>query len=284
MICFFQNYAYFCRKEGKMKSILDSKIVLIGAGNVATHIALGLASRGVVVSQVWSRTLESSRKLACRLGTVATNDVAEIATDADFYIFSVSDNALPHVISEVCARSSKGIFLHTAGSMSMKLFAPYVHSYGVLYPMQTFSKAKDVDFSLIPCFVEASDESTLRSIRDLASVLSSRVYELTEEQRGKLHIAAVFACNFSNCCFALAAKLLRSNAIDFDVMLPLIDEMVNKVHVMDPVDAQTGPAARGDTEVMDAHMRSLDASPDMQRVYEIMSATITKLKQDKIHL
>lgn len=284
MICFFQNYAYFCRKEGKMKSILDSKIVLIGAGNVATHVALELANRGVVVSQVWSRTMENARKLTCRLNTAATDDVAEIATDADFYIFSVTDDALPHVISEVCARSSKGIFLHTAGSMSMKLFAPYVRRYGVLYPMQTFSKAKDVDFSSIPCFVEASDELTLDCIRNLANVLTARVYELTEEQRGKLHIAAVFACNFSNCCFAMAAKLLRSNGIDFDVMLPLIDEMVDKVHVMDPVDAQTGPAARGDTAVMAAHMQRLNASPDMQRIYEIMSATITKLKQDKVHL
>ncbi len=247
------------------------KIALIGRGRVATHLLKALQQAGHQVVSVNSRTLE------------------ELPSVADVYILSVKDSALQEVIAKVTisqkltANSQQPIYVHTAGSMPMDLFNGCCTRYGVLYPMQTFSREREVDFREIPLFVEASDAETLQWLHVLADSVSQHVYELSTADRRYLHLAAVFACNFANHCYTLAADLLAQKGLPFDVMLPLIDETARKVHELHPVEAQTGPAVRGDKNVMAAQSALLDSR--MRTIYNIMSESIQDKEQhDQLRL
>lgn len=255
---------------------------MIGAGNVATNLAKSLAKAGLAPVQIWSRTEASAAALAAAVGCSATADWNAVERGADIYIVSVKDDAMQGVIEQLCSRCRHGIFVHTAGTVSMKLFEGKAEHYGVLYPMQTFSKQKEVDFRKVPCFVEASDGYTLNAIMRLAEAVSDNVRELAEADRKWLHVAAVFACNFSNACCSMAAKLLESHGLDFSVMLPLVDETIAKLHSLQPREAQTGPAVRGDTIVMGEHLSMLSDDAQLQDVYRKISAYINPQIKNRI--
>lgn len=255
------------------------KIVLIGAGNLATHLGKALHAAGHDMVQVFSRTMQSAETLASLLDAEPLTDMAQVRDDADVYIFSVKDSALEQLISQLCGGEKK-VFLHTAGSMPMSVFREKALHYGVLYPMQTFSKQREVDFSIIPCFIEANDEFALKQIEGLAGRISSRVYRLSSEDRKYLHLSAVFACNFANHCYAASQKLLQQHGIPFDVMLPLIDETAAKVHGMTPKEAQTGPAVRYDENVIGKQIQLLENQPYFQKIYDCMSKSIHELESE----
>ena len=255
------------------------KIVLIGAGNLATHLGKALHAAGHDMVQVFSRTMQSAETLASLLDAEPLTDMAQVRDDADVYIFSVKDSALEQLISQLCGGEKK-VFLHTAGSMPMSVFREKALHYGVLYPMQTFSKQREVDFSIIPCFIEANDEFALKQIEDLAGQISHRVYQLSSEDRKYLHLSAVFACNFANHCYAASQELLQQHGIPFDVMLPLIDETAAKVHGMTPKEAQTGPAVRYDENVIGKQIQLLENQPYFQKIYDCMSKSIHELESE----
>ena len=255
------------------------KIVLIGAGNLATHLGKALHAAGHDMVQVFSRTMQSAETLASLLDAEPLTDMAQVRDDADVYIFSVKDSALEQLISQLCGGEKK-VFLHTAGSMPMSVFRGKTLHYGVLYPMQTFSKQREVDFSIIPCFIEANDEFALKQIEGLAGQISHRVYQLSSEDRKYLHLSAVFACNFANHCYAASQKLLQLHGIPFDVMLPLIDETAAKVHGMTPKEAQTGPAVRYDENVIGKQIQLLENQPYFQKIYDCMSKSIHELESE----
>ena len=255
------------------------KIVLIAAGNLATHLGKALHAAGHDMVQVFSRTMQSAETLASLLDAEPLTDMAQVRDDADVYIFSVKDSALEQLISQLCGGEKK-VFLHTAGSMPMSVFREKALHYGVLYPMQTFSKQREVDFSIIPCFIEANDEFALKQIEGLAGQISHRVYQLSSEDRKYLHLSAVFACNFANHCYAASQELLQQHGIPFDVMLPLIDETAAKVHGMTPKEAQTGPAVRYDENVIGKQIRLLENQPYFQKIYDCMSKSIHELESE----
>lgn len=255
------------------------KIVLIGAGNLATHLGKALHAAGHDMVQVFSRTMQSAETLASLLDAEPLTDMAQVCDDADVYIFSVKDSALEQLVSRLCGGEKK-VFLHTAGSMPMSVFQGKALHYGVLYPMQTFSKQREVDFSIIPCFIEANDEFALKQIEGLAGQISHRVYQLSSEDRKYLHLSAVFACNFANHCYAASQKLLQQHGIPFDVMLPLIDETAAKVHGMTPKEAQTGPAVRYDENVIGKQIQLLENQPYFQKIYDCMSKSIHELESE----
>lgn len=255
------------------------KIVLIGAGNLATHLGKALHAAGHDMIQVFSRTMQSAEALASLLDAEPLTDMAQVRDDADVYIFSVKDSALEQLISQLCGGEKK-VFLHTAGSMPMSVFRGKALHYGVLYPMQTFSKQREVDFSIIPCFIEANDEFALKQIEGLAGQISHRVFQLSSEDRKYLHLSAVFACNFANHCYAASQELLQQHGIPFDVMLPLIDETAAKVHGMTPKEAQTGPAVRYDENVIGKQIQLLENQPYFQKIYDCMSKSIHELESE----
>ena len=201
----------------------------------------------------------------------------ELPQDADVYIIAVKDSALQEVISKVTKGREGQLFLHTAGSMPLSVFEGYADNAGVLYPMQTFSMDREVDFREIPLFIEASDAASLQQIRALADSISQHVYELSTADRKYLHLAAVFACNFANHCYTLAADVLQKKGLPFDVMLPLVDETARKVHELHPTEAQTGPAVRGDQNVMQAQAALLDGKA--KEIYELLSQSIQEHKE-----
>lgn len=255
------------------------KIVLIGAGNLATHLGKALHAAGHDMVQVFSRTMQSAETLASLLDAEPLTDMAQVRDDADVYIFSVKDSALEQLISQLCGGEKK-VFLHTAGSMPMSVFRGKALHYGVLYPMQTFSKQREVDFSIIPCFIEANEEFALKQIEGLAGQISHRVFQLSSEDRKYLHLSAVFACNFANHCYAASQELLQQHGIPFDVMLPLIDETAAKVHGMTPKEAQTGPAVRYDENVIGKQIQLLENQPYFQKIYDSMSKSIHELESE----
>lgn len=276
------------------------KIVLIGAGNLATHLGKALHAAGHDMLQVFSRTMQSAETLASLLDAEPLTDIAQVRDDADVYIFSVKDSALVQLVAQLCRHEADGlgedgavnalrkakkgelerVFLHTAGSMPMSVFKGMAQHYGVLYPMQTFSKQREVDFSIIPCFVEANDEFAQKQIEGLAREISGRVYQLSSEDRKYLHLSAVFACNFANHCYAISQELLEEHGIPFDVMLPLINETAAKVHEMMPKDAQTGPAVRYDENVIGKQSKLLENHPHFKKVYDSMSKSIHGLNAE----
>ncbi len=250
-------------------------IVIIGAGNVATHIARSLVACGVVPRQIWSRTMESALQLAGECDCQAVSDWDSVVVDADIYVVAVVDNKLESVVAELGHRIRNGVVVHTAGSMSISVFDGHCRRYGVFYPMQTFSKSKKVNFHRIPCFVEASSPEVLLVVKTFAGMLSQYVYEMSSADRQWLHVAAVFSCNFANACYCMADKVLRSHGLDFSVMLPLVEETTKKLSVLRPDEAQTGPAVRGDLNVMERHLRMLGSQSELGRIYSLMSEYIS---------
>ncbi len=250
------------------------RIVLLGAGRLATNLGIALTKAGHHVEAVYSRTMTSAETLAQRIGSKATDDLKSLPTDADIYIVSVKDSALRDVVSQLPTNCQDALFLHTAGSMSLDVWQGRVSHYGVFYPMQTFSKERIVDFQEIPVFLEASDEQTMTAMWQLAESISQQVYALTTAERKYLHLAAVFACNFANHCYALSADILAQHGLPFSVMLPLIDETARKVHTIPPAEAQTGPAVRWDENVINMQGGLLQDNPMVQHLYEQLSKSI----------
>lgn len=250
-------------------------IVFVGAGRLATQLALALTESGHEVSAVYSRTLQSATALACQLGAEATDNIRRLPLRADAFIIAVSDGVIASLLPLLAEGRRGQTFLHTAGSVPLQVFeGTGIAHYGVFYPMQTFSKGRRVSFSEIPVFLEASDERTLRLATLLATSVSTCVRSLDSAQRRHLHLAAVFACNFANHCYALSAEVLRACGLPFSTMLPLIDETTAKVHQLHPLEAQTGPAVRFDAQVIKAQSRLLADRPQLQQVYDVMSRSI----------
>ncbi|WP_455640153.1 Rossmann-like and DUF2520 domain-containing protein [Parabacteroides sp.] len=254
------------------------KIVFVGAGNLATRLSLAMQRVGMQIGQVYSHTEESAGQLAGRLGCPWTTDLSTLQPDADLYVFSLKDTVLEEVIAQV--KPNNGLWVHTAGSMPMTVFEGHASRYGVLYPLQTFSKGREVNFDVIPLFLEANTDKESAYLKNIATALSENVRFLSSEKRRHLHLAAVFACNFTNHIYTLAYKLLEKEEIPAEVLLPLIDETVAKIHTMPPAAAQTGPAIRYDENVINKHLAMLD-DPDMKAVYELLSRSIYKESQNE---
>ena len=257
------------------RSIEDTPIVFIGAGNLATNLAKVLYRKGFRIVQVYSRTEESARELAQKVEAEYTTSLEEVNPYAKLYIISLKDSAFAELLPAIVAGKRKeALMVHTAGSIPMSIWEGHASHYGVFYPMQTFSKQREVNFREIPFFVEAKRPEDVELLKAIAATLSDNVYEITSEQRKSLHLAAVFICNFTNHMYALAADLLEKYNLPFDVMLPLIDETARKVHELTPHEAQTGPAVRYDENVISNHLAMLADSPALQEIYKLMSKSI----------
>ncbi|WP_340114990.1 Rossmann-like and DUF2520 domain-containing protein [Maribellus mangrovi] len=255
------------------------KIVFIGAGNLATHLSQALQKAGFEIVQVYSRTEESSKTLAEKLNTNYTSDIKALLKTADIYFVALKDSAVNEVLSQTDLDNK--LLVHTSGSLLLSALNHYSKNYGVLYPLQTFSKSIYVEFREIPVFIEASSPGIENELIQIAKTISGKVSCLNSEKRKSLHIAAVFACNFVNYFYTLAAGYLGKNKISFDVLHPLIKETAKKATEMPPVDAQTGPAVRFDENVINDHLESLKNYPELKELYNSISRRIFELHQSK---
>lgn len=254
--------------------------VFIGAGNLATSLALAFFETGFPIAQIYSRTENSARVLAQRVKAPWTDCIEQILQGDYFYFTALKDSVLEELVPSLVDGREEGFFIHTAGSLPMSLWSQFSSSpsrYGVFYPMQTFSRQKPIPFEDIPIFIEASTPAAVEELMKLGRAISHHVTQTDSERRQKLHLAAVFACNFSNHCYALAEHLLEEAEIPFEVMLPLIDETARKAHLLSPRQGQTGPAIRYDKSVIDRHLTVLASKPQLQEIYRLLSESIHKM-------
>lgn len=245
-------------------------MIFVGAGNMATNLALAFHAKGETVELVWSRTEQSARTLAEKVGARWTTSLADIPVSADVVIYAVKDVCLAQVLSQVNAPHA--LHLHTAGSVGLEVFSDRQPHAGVFYPFQTLSKGRIVDFSSLPVFIEAKDKNDGQRIRDLALRITSEVYTTDSDTRRRLHLAGVFANNFTNCMYMLGMEQLERAGLPPKVLLSLIDETAAKMHFLSPLEAQTGPARRADTNVMERHKAMLP--PEQKELYSLISSII----------
>lgn len=231
-------------------------IVIIGKGNVATNLHYAFMKKGI----------------ACQM--VSSREGLDQLPQANVYIYAVRDEALAGVVAQVVGRE-KSLHLHTSGSMAMSVFGADKPHAGIFYPFQTFSKARVIeDFSTVPVFFEARGIDDISAVYSLALTITSHVYETSQHDRERLHVAGVYACNFTNLMYTMAAELLRNTHVPFSALLPLIDETAAKIHSLAPQDAQTGPARRNDENVMNHHISLLNE--EQRIVYQLLSEEIRK--------
>lgn len=257
-------------------------ICILGSGNVATHIAKSLDKEGENVVTIYSKSLNHAAQLArCLKNAEATDSLASLSK-ADVYLFALKDNVLCNVVDAMIQLGigKDALWVHTAGSMPLSVFRGIKHS-AVMYPMQTFSKTRIINFKEVPLFIEANNPTSSHVIETLAKKLSDHVSWLDSEKRKYLHLSAVFANNFTNHCCTLAFKLLEEHGIDPTTLLPLIDETTRKLHTMHPLQAQTGPAVRWDENVIANQVKLLDDMPDLQHAYTLLTQSIHQCQNAK---
>jgi predicted short-subunit dehydrogenase-like oxidoreductase (DUF2520 family) len=247
------------------------KVVIIGAGNVATHLSKAIKNAGVEILQIVSRTEESARELGTLLNVPFTCIPTEINTEADLYIVSVKDDTIVSALTTF-SLPENALVVHTAGSVPMEILKDFSANIGILYPLQTFSKAKDVNFKEIPVYIEANTQENTSKLLQFASAFSDRAKEVNSSMRAQVHLAAVFACNFTNNLYAIASDILEKAGLGFEDMLPLIGETTEKIKTLHPRKAQTGPAIRRDSKVIEKQLNALEGRE--KQIYKLITESI----------
>ena len=243
-------------------------IVLIGSGNVATHLGLSLVNEGYNIKQVWSKRLKNADILARKLESSSTNDLNNLK-NADLYIVAVKDDALKSVIQQLNVIN----IIHTSGSIGLEVFNNKFINCGVIYPLQTFNKDLTLDLSKAPIFIEANNELFRNELMNIGNKLSKKVVLMNSEQRKQLHIAAIFACNFTNHMFVIADTILTKSNIDFKLLLPIINQTIIKLNTNKPSQVQTGPAKRKDKEMIQNHINNISDNK-IKEIYSLISDSI----------
>lgn len=257
---------------------MTRKIVILGAGNLATHLTRVLIKKGFNICQIYSRTIESARELGLKTGVHYTNNIKDIYNEADIYIYALSDSAISSLAKKIDFKKNP-LLIHTAGSVSINVLKNYSNNYAVLYPLQTFSKTREIDFNNIPLCIDANNTKNLNILESIARSISTKVYKMGDEDRLQLHLSAVFASNFTNHMYSLAEDILKKKNIDFNILKPLIEETASKIQDLSPQNAQTGPAARKDKLTMKKHKELLENDSDLKKMYTFISNNIIKSKE-----
>lgn len=252
-----------------MKTFPTHQVVLLGAGNVATQLGKALQQNGYLISQVYSPTKKSAGALAKKLKSTPVSDIKKIDLSAFVYIIAVKDDAIATLAKQMKLKDQ--LVVHTSGTVEMAVLKGCSANYGVFYPLQTFSKDKPIDFRNVPVCIEASNKTTAASLECIAKSISKNVKKINSEQRKILHLAAVFACNFSNHLYTIAASILNDHHLPFELLKPLILETADKIRTNDPAKVQTGPAIRNDVKTMNAHLKLLSKDKKLKTIYKLMS-------------
>lgn len=249
----------------------ESKFALIGSGKVASHIVPAMVAGGLKCVGVYSPTRTHAEVLAQKIDSTAIELSQLLESEVDFVLISIKDDAIGDV-AQSFPTDYPHVVLHTSGATSIDALAPIRHR-GVLYPLQTFSTDRVLHIPDIPIFTEASDEVTLNTIYSITKALDSKeIHSLSSEERVKLHLASVFACNFVNHLYAQSDTVMKSIGLNFTLLSPLIEETLSKAKEFDPHTVQTGPAVRNDKKTINRHLNLLEG--DARRIYEVITQSI----------
>lgn len=243
-------------------------VVIIGSGNVANHLILAFCNhKSIDLVQVYSR--KSSLFPDCLPDTKITHDLSSLAK-ADVYIIAVSDNAIAEISSKL--PFGNRLVVHTSGSMPLEILDKK-NNRGVFYPLQTFSKEKEIKFNQVPICIEATQKKDLEILNELASKVVEKTYKISSEQRKSLHIAAVFVSNFVNHLYKIGNDICTEKNVPFEILKPLIEETANKINFLSPSQAQTGPAKRKDTKTIEEHLNSIK-DENQKEIYKLLTQSI----------
>lgn len=250
-----------------------SSIVILGAGNVAFHLTRALIENTCNIRQIFNRTLEHAREIGEANRISYTDKISEIEK-ADIYIIASADSGIEEFSHYI--PYDDVLVVHTSGSSPMSVLKGDYRK-GVFYPLQTFSKERTMRYDNIPFFIEAENPEDLKKLNELGNRISNEVHELNFASRMQVHMTGVWANNFVNHLYYIAGNICEQNNVPFDVLLPLIQETANKVIEMNPKDAQTGPAKRGDQVIIDRHLEALQNDSRLLQIYQIMTDSIKRV-------
>lgn len=250
-------------------------IAIIGAGNVAWHLAPALEDAGHTITEVYARTLKSAEKVVERVYEAIPKDDLDFSeSKAQLFILAIRDTAIPEVSDEIILPDG-AILIHTSGSVDIDILNFSSASYtGVFYPLQSFTVGKKIDWEELPILVESEDEEILQKLKKLAKSLTNQVYTVRSKDRKGLHVAAVFASNFSNHMIRISEEIMRRQGLDFEMLKPLIIETISKSLQIGAKNAQTGPAIREDYETMEEHHQFLNFNEQIAEIYRVISQDI----------
>ena len=251
------------------------RITIIGSGNVATHLAAAFKNAGHAIVQVYSHDMHNASLLAYHVKAQAIDNLEQINPETDLLVIAVKDDAIEAIAAELAKHNR--LIVHTSGATSLQTLQKYTENAGVFYPLQTFSKTRQLNFNTVPLCIEGVDDATTSTLNELAFTVSQNVYRVNSDQRQTLHLAAVFACNFPNYLYHVSQQLLAEKQLPFDLLRPLILETAEKVQEYLPASVQTGPAVRNDEKTMAAHLDQLGENPDLQEIYKLLSQGIIKM-------
>ena len=251
------------------------KVSVIGSGHLAWHLAQALENAGHFIPEVYSRNPKNAQKLTAKMYDTEVKKSLDFAnSESEIFIVAIADQAIGNLVADL--RLPEGtILVHTSGSLPMAILEPASRRHGVFYPLQTFTKYADLNFKSIPICLEASSSKVEKILVQLATSLGGEVHHLRSNERRHLHLAAVFACNFTNHMLTLSNEILESQDVDVEILQPLIAETINKGFQIGPGEAQTGPARRGDLGIMKEHLKMLKNRKDLQKVYKLLSQHIS---------
>jgi predicted short-subunit dehydrogenase-like oxidoreductase (DUF2520 family) len=253
---------------------LIKSVSIIGSGNVAFHLALALQEKEIVIKEFIGRNRNRVASYAHQFNAKAVFNFTEISTEVDLIIISVNDSAIQEAADQLILKDT--LVVHTSGSVEMEVLKKTSTHVGVFYPLQTFSVNAKSNFSLIPICIEASNDSARNKLSHLALRLSTNVYFINSEKRKCIHLAAVISNNFINYLVASTFDFLKEKEIEKEILLPLIDETIERIKTSQPNEIQTGPARRKDKETISIHTEMLEKFPELQEVYKLLSHQILK--------
>ncbi len=255
-----------------MRKAKGPKTIIIGAGKLAWHLGSALKKAGFRITQVYSRTLSSAAAFGLLLDVPWTTDINMLNDDAELVIFCLTDRALEGLLPQVNLKDA--FMIHTAGSVPSNVFENRTSDFGVLYPLMTFTKTRSIDFRTVPVCIEANNKENEERLKSYAEKISDNVSVVNFENRKIMHMAAIFACNFTNHMYRAAYDILIRHEFDFSILKPLIMETASKVLEMSPHEAQTGPASRHDKSILCTHQLMLQDQPEWQKIYTFVSESI----------
>ncbi len=255
-------------------------ISFIGAGNLAWHLAPAFDNAGFVVTEVYSRNRSHALALTERLYQAELKATLDFSTSkSTLFFIAASDDAIEEIAQEIIL-PEEAILVHTSGSQPLSIlqFAA-TPTIGVFYPLQTFNKTKKMDFNTVPIFIESNTTEAQQLLTSLAKAISKRVERISSTERKALHVAAVFASNFTNHMLSLSQEILQQNSMSFDFLKPLLVETINKAIEIGPQNAQTGPAIRGDNNIISNHIEFLNEDEKLAELYQLISNSIMERHQ-----
>lgn len=252
-----------------------ASVSIIGAGNVGWHMAKAMHQHGIEVINVVSRTQKNAEALASLVGAKAASSPEELLRVPDLCMLCVTDDVLEDM-ANTCFMNTGAIVVHTSGSTGMDVFNKDRNNTGVFYPLQTFTRDREMTYDHVPFLVEGATRAVSESLLQLARKISGTAIQANADLRRKVHIAAVFACNFSNHLAAVACDLLNESGLDFNLVRPLLEETAEKLQFMDPLHAQTGPAVRRDMKTIQHHITALEDRPEEVAIYKLLTNNIIR--------